>query len=57
MEQIKLDAQEKRARAIEILKDKMFELVCDYIVYSTCADDPHIKSCQEKAKRHGITIC
>ena len=52
-----LDAQEKRSQAIEILKDKMLELTCDYIENSTCADEPHIKSCQEKAKKIWEQLC
>ena len=54
---VMLDAQEKRTKAIDILKNKMFDLMCDYIEYSTCADEPHIKSCQEKAKKIWEELC
>ena len=37
LDKIKLDAQEKRAKGIEIVKDKMFNLLIDYMDY--CFDD------------------
>lgn len=52
-----LDAQEKRAKALEYLKDRMLELVNDYVEYISDDHPARIESSKEKAQKIWEEIC